>query len=181
MKRPRSSIAMLMGVVLIVAMNLTLGRSIYGFVPWRLAGIFLIGIVLQVGLFCLICNRGRSRPYAFWTGVELGSLLGMTTFLYARVPDSWVGSFWDSYATFIDDFLMVHFGFSVLKRAPEDPVLLLTVAVFGFLPQLLMAIVGGSLGHRSPGRRGLGAMSSSCWRSSGSWSSTVPYGLRLGV
>jgi hypothetical protein len=146
MKRSRYSIAMLMGVVLIVAMNLTIARSIYGLVPWRLAGIFLIGIVLQVGLFCLICSRGRPRPYAFWTGVEFGALLGMTTFLYARVPDSWVGSFWDSYATFIDRILLTHFGFGVLNRGPEDPILLLTVAVFGFLPQFLMALVGGFLG-----------------------------------
>ena len=146
MMRPRSSIAMLMGVVGIVALNMAVARVIYEFLPWRLAGAFLIGVVVQVGLFCLICSRNRPRLYAFWAGIELGALIGLTSFLYARVPDSWVGALWEAYAVFIDDFLLTRFGFSVLKRGPEDPVMLVTVAVFAFLPQLLMALVGGFLG-----------------------------------
>ncbi len=146
MKLPRSSIAMLMGVIGIVALNMAVGRVIYEFLPWRLAGAFLIGVVVQVGLFCLVCSRGRQRLYAFWSGLELGGLLGLTSFLYARVPDSWVGSLWEAYAVFVDDLLLTHFGFSVLKRGPEDPVMLVTVAVCAFLPQFLMALIGGFLG-----------------------------------
>jgi hypothetical protein len=58
-KLPRSSIAMLMVTVGIVALNMAEGREIYQFVPWRLAGIFLSRAVLRVGLYCLICSRGR--------------------------------------------------------------------------------------------------------------------------
>jgi hypothetical protein len=146
MKLPRSSIVMLMCVVGIVALNLAVGRVIYQDVPWKLAGIGLIGVVLQVGFFCLICSQGRPRLYAFWAGVEFGGVVGLWSFLHARVPDSWVGSLWEEYAEFIDVLLSAHFGLSVLDRGPEDPVLLATVAIFAFLPQLLMTLGGGLLG-----------------------------------
>ncbi len=143
---PRSSIATLMRVVGIVALNLAVGRVIYRFVPWRLAGIFLIGMLLQAGLLCLFCSRGRRRLYAFWAGFEVGGLVGIMSFLYARVPDSWVGSLWEEYAVFIDVLFRTHFDLPVLNRAPEDPILLATVAVFAFLPQLVIALGGGLLG-----------------------------------
>ncbi len=146
MSLPRSSIARLMCAVGIIGLNLAVGRVIYRFTPWRLAGVVLIGVVLQVGLYRLIRSRGRRRDYTFWAGLELGGLVGVTSFLYARVPNSWVGSLWDAYAVFIDDHFRTHFGSSVLNRGPEDPALLVVVAVFAFLPQLLMALVGGSLG-----------------------------------
>ena len=99
MKMPRSSIVTLMRVVGIVVLKLRpWDVSIYQFVPWRLAGIFLIGVVLQVGFLCLIGSRGRPRRYAFWAGLELGGLVGLSAFSYARVPDSWVGSLWEEYA-----------------------------------------------------------------------------------
>ena len=143
-----------------LALNLTFGRAVYALVPWRLAGVFLNGIVLQVGLYCLILSRGRRRHYAFWAGVVFGSLLGLTSFLYARVEDSWVGSLWESYANFIDDFLLTHYGFSVLNRGPDDRVMLATVAFFGFLPQFVMAPLAACWVYRSAGRRRPGAWSS---------------------
>ncbi len=62
------------------------------------------------------------------------------------MPESWVGSLWDNYGTFIDDQLHTHFGLSVLDRNSLDPVFLSTVAVFAFLPQLCMAVIGSLLG-----------------------------------
>ena len=76
----------------------------------------------------------------------MGGLLGLSSFLYARVAESRVGSLWDNYGEFIDGCLRSYYGISVLNRGPLDPVLLLTVAVFAFLPQLLMAVAGGLLG-----------------------------------
>jgi len=57
-----------------------------------------------------------------------------------------VGSLWEAYTVFIDDLLRTYHGLSVLNRGLEDPVFLVTVAVFAFLPQLLIALVGGLLG-----------------------------------
>jgi hypothetical protein len=145
-KRPQSSIGTSMWVVGIVALNLAVGRAIYRFLPWRLAGVFLIGLLIQVGLVCLFRSRGRRRLHAFWAGFELGGLLGLTSFLYARVPDSWMGSLWEQYAEFIDLQFRIHLGLSVLTRGADDPILLATVAAFGFLPQFLVALGGGLLG-----------------------------------
>ena len=96
MKGPRNSIVSLMYVVGIVALNLTLGRFIFEGEPWRLAGLAPIAVMIQLGLFCLIRARGRVRRYAFWAGFEAGGLLGFWSFLYTRVPESWVGSLWDN-------------------------------------------------------------------------------------
>ena len=146
MKRPRASIFSLMAVVGIVALNLAFARTVFPGEPWRLAGIGMIGSLIQVGLFFLIRARGKRRHYAFWAGFEAGSLLGVWSFLYARVPGSWVGYPWDVYAEFIDGWLLRAFNISVLNRGTLDPVLLGTVTVFAFLPQLLMGLAGGLLG-----------------------------------
>ncbi len=146
MSSRRISIASLMWVVGIAALNLALGRVIFAWEPWRLAGVGLIGVTIQLGLFFLIRARGRPRLYAFWAGFTGGCTLGLCSFLYARVPDSRVGAFWDEYAAFIDGFLAVQFGIRILNRSPFDPVLLVIVAVFGFLPQILMGCAGGLVG-----------------------------------
>ncbi len=146
MNQRRTTIASLMKLVAIVALNLCIGQMIFWYEPWRLAGIGPIAVAIQVGLFFLLRSRGRPRPYAFWVGFEMGGLLGLSSFLYLRVPDSVVGAIWDDYAEFIDDLLSVHLGLSVLNRGPFDPTLLIAVAVFASLPQMLMAIAGGSTG-----------------------------------
>lgn len=144
----RQTIASLMRVVGLVALNLAIGRIIFLFEPWRLAGIGLIAVCIQGGLFFLLRARRLSRPrqYAFWAGFEAASLLGLWSFLYARVPNSRVGALWDEYAAFVDLRLRIDFGLSVLDRFPFDPVLLAAVAVFAFLPQLAMGVGGGLLG-----------------------------------
>jgi hypothetical protein len=129
-KLPRPSIGILMCVVGIVALNLAVGRTIYQFVPWRLAGVFLIGLLLQAGLLCLFRGRSRRRLYAFWVGFELGAVLGLTSFLYARVPDSWIGSLWEKYAEFIDVLLRTHFGLPVLNRGAKDQLSSRTASVW---------------------------------------------------
>ena len=141
----RNTIAALMLVVIIVALNLAAARAIYMFEPWRLAGVGPISLAIQAGLFYLIRSRGRPRQYAFWAGFEAGSILGLWSFLYVLVPDSIVGSIWDAYAAVIDEFLRVNFGLPVLNRNPLDPVFLAAVAVFAFLPQVLMGLGAGGL------------------------------------
>jgi hypothetical protein len=145
MNLPRHSIARLMWLVGIVALNLAIGREIFLSEPWRLAGIGPIAVVIQLGLVCLIRARGRPRRYAFWTGFEAGSILGFWSFLYAQVPDSRVGALWEEYRVFIDLQLRVVFGLAVFNRRYDNPVLLTVIAIFAFLPQLLMGIAGGLL------------------------------------
>ena len=142
----RNSIARLMWIVGIVALNLAVGRSIFLSEPWRLAGIGPIAVAIELGLVCLIRARGRPRRYAFWTGFEAGSLLGLWSFVCVRVPESRVGALWDEYGAFIDGQLLAAYGLSVLDRGPLDPVFLSMIAVFAFLPQLLLGIAGGFLG-----------------------------------
>lgn len=142
----RNSIARLMWIVGIVALNLAVGRSIFLSEPWRLAGIGPIAVAIELGLVCLIRARGRPRRYAFWTGFEAGSVLGLWSFVCVRVPESRVGALWDEYGAFIDGQLRAAYGLSVLDRGPLDPVFLSMIAVFAFLPQLLLGIAGGFLG-----------------------------------
>jgi hypothetical protein len=142
----RKSIASLMKLVAIVALNLGIGRMIFLSEPWRLAGIAPIAMAIQFGLFFLARSSGRPRRYAYWLGFETGGLLGICSFMYARVPDSAVGALWEEYTVFINDLLRVHLGLSIFDRNPFDPALLIVVAVFGSLPQMLMAIAGGLLG-----------------------------------
>ena len=53
---------------------------------------------------------------------------------------------WDQYAQLVNVQMIAHFGLHVLPRRPTDPIFLIMVAVFGTLPQLLMASCGGFLG-----------------------------------
>jgi hypothetical protein len=138
----RNTIRSLMLVVVIVSFNLAVARALE---PWRLAGVGPISLAIEVGLFCLIRARGRPRKYAFWAGFEAGSVFGLWSFLYVRVPDSIVGSVWDAYAATVNEFLRVNYGLPVLDRSPFDPVLLAAIVVFAFLPQLLMGLGAGGL------------------------------------
>src|SRR5262249_37389268 len=65
MKLPRVSIARLMVIVAIIALNIAATRA---FMRWEWSGLFLIGLALQVGLLGLIRCRIGSR--AFWWGFE---------------------------------------------------------------------------------------------------------------
>jgi hypothetical protein len=53
----RNSIAWLMRAVGVVALNLAVGRTIFAFEPWRLAGIGPIAVTIQAGLLFLISAR----------------------------------------------------------------------------------------------------------------------------
>ena len=82
MKLTRTPIFALMQVVVLVAVNLAVGRMIFDGEPWRLAGIGPIGVLVELGLVVLIHNRRRRGRYAFWTGFEAGALLGIWSFLH---------------------------------------------------------------------------------------------------
>ena len=60
-----------------------------------------------------------------------------------HVPESSVGYLWERYGEFIDGCLHDYCGIAFLSRGYLDPAFLTLVAVFAFLPQLLMAVCGG--------------------------------------
>jgi hypothetical protein len=144
-ERRQTSLLALLGVVGIVALDLAFARVFVPYEPWRVAGVAMIGLLIQVGLVFLFRARGMRRRYAFWAGFEVGALVGFSSFFYVRVPGSTIGNLWGVYGEFIDGCLSHYFGISALNRGALDPVLLWIVAVFAFLPQLCMAVTGGVL------------------------------------
>jgi hypothetical protein len=146
MKLPQVSLIALMVFIGVVAVELAAAQTIFDATPWMLAGVSLIVIAVQVCLLLLIRYWNRSWPRAFWAGFIVGGLLGLWSFLHVRVPESAQGLLWEAYATRVDLLLLEYFNVSLLRRNPYDPVFLFLVAIFAFLPQLLMAAVGGVVG-----------------------------------
>jgi hypothetical protein len=83
MKSAQFSIAKLMVVVGVVALNLGAGRLIFEFGPPLLLVIAPAGLAAQFFLFRLIRTRGPRR--AFWAGLVAGGLLTVCSFLWGFV------------------------------------------------------------------------------------------------
>lgn len=170
---PRRSIATLMVVVVVVAVDVASLRAFYasrGAVPslqWQalLLGVPLISVCLQYGLFRLIRNQGEGR--SFWVGFEVSGLLAVCTFIgtFVFLPSSMDFSicYWVAYYNELIGVLFRQpLRQSVLGQVPfiwwfADSILL-------FLPQLLIALSGGLLTRlvfRWMGKRGPGDCSQS--------------------
>jgi hypothetical protein len=149
MKLPKISIAKLMVIVGIVALNFAAVRV---FIEEG-NGFFLIGIALQIGILCLIRCRIEVRP--FWWGFEaFGLVAGLTLFLIGLVgeDDSELLRLMNWY--FISIFNIFE-NILVLIKDPQtrgrltvfvmedSQKIILEIAYF--LPQLLIAVVGGFL------------------------------------
>lgn len=181
MKPPRLSIAKLMVVVVIIAINFGAARILFSYNTEMLIGVALSGMVLQVGLYQLLRSRGRGR--AFWAGFTACGLMAMMSFVWAMLfpevlgfgfengsmtlfttPGSPLYSLWHGYA----DFLFKHIIAPVLFDPRINPVLdresvtggafIVGIrAVVWFVPQVLIAAGGGllvSLIVRQSGRVG---------------------------
>ena len=72
MKPRRTSIASLMLVVGRSALDMTFGRMIFQSEPWRLAGISLIGVIIQVGLCFLGLRSRQASPLRILDGFRAG-------------------------------------------------------------------------------------------------------------
>jgi hypothetical protein len=134
MKRARITLARLMIVVAVVAVELAAfivacdrvgGDWVRGLPPTALA--------CQIGLLCAVLSRGLSR--AFWTGFVVFGCAMMATFAWALcfpLQESAVNDAWQSYGEFASD---VYWG----SPYEED----VAMAVIWTLPQLAAACVGG--------------------------------------
>lgn len=135
MKRPRITLARLMIVVAVVAVDLAAlvldGRYLGG--DW-VRGLPPTALACQIGLFCAVLSRGLSR--AFWTGFVAFGCAMMATFAWGLcfpLQESAVNDAWLSYGEFAS---------GVIWASPyeEEDV---AMAVIWTLPQLAAACVGG--------------------------------------
>ena len=136
MKRARITLARLMIVVAVVAVELAAfivacdrvgGDWVRGLPPTALA--------CQIGLLCAVLSRGLSR--AFWTGFVVFGCAMMATFAWGLcfpLQESVVNDAWQSYGEFASNVL--YWG----SFYEEEDV---AMAVIWTLPQLAAACVGG--------------------------------------
>jgi hypothetical protein len=135
MKRPRITLAGLMIVIAVVAVDLAAfildDRSLGG--DW-VRGLPPTALACQIGLLCAVLSRGLSR--AFWTGFVVFGCAMMATFAWGLcfpLQESAVNDAWRSYGEFASD---VYWG----SPYEEEDV---AMAVIWTLPQLAAACVGG--------------------------------------
>jgi hypothetical protein len=135
MKRARITLARLMIVIAVVAVDLAAfildGRYLGG--DW-VRGLPPTALACQIGLFCAVLSRGLSR--AFWTGFVIFGCTMMATFAWGLcfpLQESAVNDAWQSYGEFASN---VYWG----SPYEEEDV---AMAVIWTLPQLAGACVGG--------------------------------------
>ncbi len=165
----RFSVAKLMAVVGIAALNLAVGRALWSYAPVLALGIMPELFVLQLGLVRWIRSRGGAR--AFWTGFIAVGTLAALSFAWSVLfsgsigigYDSATGKFhrvstpgilggdqmqalWGSYDALAERCLeSLPLVSGVMDRSEFDLTSQLTLALVNLLPQMLAALAGGSL------------------------------------
>ncbi len=166
MRIPRLSLAKLMIVVGLAALNLAAIRVLHDYNSEILLGVALAGLALQVALFQFLHSRGRRR--AFWAGFLVCGLMAISTFIWAMLfpevfglsrtgvlhitPGSPLYSVWHGYEGFVFERIIRRFLFDPRANLEFDRdsalgnlLIACLRAVVWFLPQLLIALVGGLL------------------------------------
>jgi hypothetical protein len=139
MKRARITLARLMIVVAVVAVELAAFifacRRVGG--DWVL-GLPLTGVACQIGLLCAVLSRGLSR--AFWTGFVVFGCAMMAHFAWGLY--FWESAVNDPWASYGDLAVGVIYDPQLLEAGEASPGNV-AMAVIWFLPQLAAACVGG--------------------------------------
>ncbi len=139
MKRTRITLARLMAVVAVVAVDLAAfivacrndaGELALGLAP--------TGLACQIGLLCAVLSGGRSR--AFWTGFVVFGCAMMATFAWASFfRESAVNEAWATYAEFAQGVI---WSIPFSPWGPYDGGDVFDATIFS-LPQLAAACAGG--------------------------------------
>jgi hypothetical protein len=139
MKRTRITLALLMAVVAVVAVDLaafiiacrnSAGELALGLAP--------TGLACQIGLLCAVLTGGWSR--AFWTGFVVFGCAMMATYAWAcGFPESAVNDAWATYAEFAQGVIWT---IPLSPWGPYDGGDVFDATIFS-LPQLAAACAGG--------------------------------------
>jgi hypothetical protein len=139
------TLARLMTIVVVVAVNFATARALYIRDVELAAGLTLRAVASQFAVLQALRHRGRAR--SFWLGYLTIGLATMGTFSWGIcVPDSRIFRLWLSYTEHADGVL------SMIPSAPRffggggvDLARVVMASIVWFLPQLLAAIMGGLL------------------------------------
>jgi hypothetical protein len=148
-------------VVAIVGLNVGAARALAAFNSEMLVGIVLAAVAVQVGLALAIRGRGRTR--AFWLGFVLCGTVAMMSFAWGMLFPRILGltstgklietrgsplyMLWWNYAQFVFERIGPWLQRILQAADPEtSPLLLATRAIVWFLPQFVLALIGGIVG-----------------------------------
>jgi hypothetical protein len=170
-KRPKVSLVMLMAIVGTAAVDVSLGSDLTAYRPFLLVGVAPGTVAVEVGLLMLVVSRGRAR--AFWAGFVMAGALAAASYLWSmmyghsmyitvtkgRLTCSWwapgplgspwngLANFWYAYGLLATKCLECLLYLSRIRVRWWDSQLnvLVVSALILFLPQLLIAMLGGLL------------------------------------
>jgi hypothetical protein len=149
MKMPRLSIAQMMVIVGVIALNATIIRVALEFdEEGNVLGLFApMALLCQASLFGLICSRGRRR--FFWAGVLLFGSLATIEFIW-DVTTYQKDSLWLKYGDFaVRSLRAMTDSVWIVGSGPDphghDGVPVWTRMIILATPQLAIAVAGGLL------------------------------------
>jgi hypothetical protein len=142
-EKPPLTLARLMAVVGVIAVDIAAARALYLRDVELALGLALMGLASQFALLRAIRRRGRAR--AFWAGFVTTGFAAMAMFTWGvSFQDSVVFGWGLSYTRFADGVL------ALMPSAPRlyggggnDLAVGIAAAFVWFIPQLLAAMVGG--------------------------------------
>jgi hypothetical protein len=142
----RISIAKVMALVAIIAVNIAAVRALHAYNEEWAEGVVLTGLAVQYATLRAIRGRGSAR--AFWLGFIAAGAVMMMSFIGGD-PDgvSMLFRLWTGYGKYANRWLnrLTHV-WDYYNRTRSEPVLVLTLAVVWSGPQLVIAVFGGLVG-----------------------------------
>ncbi len=143
MKKPTFTLARIMVVVGITAVNIAAARALYREDIELALGLALMALVSQFALICAIKRLGLAR--AFWSGFVIASIAAMAVFAWGfSVQDSALFGWLLSYTQFADGVLaLIPYAPRLYISGGSNLPVMMTAAFVWFIPQLMAAVVGG--------------------------------------
>jgi hypothetical protein len=143
LRMPRLSIAKVMAGIVVVAINIAIGRAMYGSNTMLLFLVAPMGFACQLALLCWAA--GPRGPRSFWAGFAASSLLMMPLSVWIFTSGAYrqeIGALWMMIASAIVPSAV---------RDNDRHVLGPLFMIAWTLPQLILAMVGGGLLRRLAG------------------------------
>ena len=153
------SIAGVMTIVVVVALNAAIALALFAYDEETLIGIALPGLALQWAIFSLVRRRQSNR--AFWISFAVFGSMAMTSFVWGRIlPNELIAlaypgqpprlvyvtrvtAFWMDYGSYAGHLLEPWLGSFQFLADPKGFAAVVIRALVFSLPQLLVALAGG--------------------------------------